>query len=360
MDKESYISYCKASDMKNTYGRYLTRKIAQNKFIALLCFPVFIFGKIIPKNKKLKIFGSMNGYDIVDNAKYMFINEFREGYYFITKNKDKLSTPIFKNVYPIYCFSIRGLILQLFAAEVYYTHSIFDFFSPLIMGAKIIALWHGVPGKKINTALPEQQKYLKKIPFVIYTYIMPYKYYAYCNEVYCPANNLIKIYKQSFKIGNPKIIIHKQPRNIYAKKYEKMRQKRILYAPTYRENGNIYAMMDSLGFFQDNIIQYIIDNKIDFVIRPHPIDMQQLEAKDLPSCYKLDRSGDIYDSIGSYNLLITDYSSLYYDALELGIEVKILQNDLKKYCQKNGLFEEFYDYILNNSYSKLDCILENF
>ena len=157
----------------STYNKYLSHKIATSKFLSILCFPLYIISLLVPKNKKIKLFGSMNGYQVVDNAKYMFINEYKKGYYFITKNKQILDTPIFSDVYPVFCYSLKGLLLQLIAKEVYYTHSVFDFFSPLIMGADVIALWHGVPGKKINTALLEQKKYLKKLPFFLYTYIIP-------------------------------------------------------------------------------------------------------------------------------------------------------------------------------------------
>ena len=334
--------------MKKSYNDYLKRPIANNKIIAIICFPLFLFSKIIPKSNKIKLFGSMNGFDIVDNSKYLFINEYKKGYYFITKNKDILKAPVFENVYPVYYLSLKGIILQLIASEVYYTHSIFDYFSPIIMGSKIIALWHGVPGKKINTALEEQKKYLRKIPFFIYAYIFPYKYYAYCNEVWCPSENLVPIYNECFKIGKPKIIIHKQPRNIYSKQLQS-NNNLIIYAPTYRRNINLYSLMNSLGFFDATTIELLEKHKIQIVIRPHPIDLEILKNTQLPDCYKLDSSADIYSSICSYDLLITDYSSLYFDALELNIKTIFLQNDINDYNTKNGLFDSFKDLIKKES-----------
>lgn len=345
--------------MKTNYNDYLKRNIANNKFIAILCLPIFIFSKIIPKSKKVKIFGSMNGYDITDNSKYLFINEYKQGYYFITKNKTKLKTPIINDIYPIYYLSLKGLILQLIASEAYYTHSVFDFFSPLIMGAKVIALWHGVPGKKINTALIEQKKYLKKVHLFLYTYIFPYKYYAYCNEVWCPNNALLTTYKECFIIGNPKIIIHKQPRNIYAKNME-ANKNIILYAPTYRKNKSIYDIMKSLYFFNNETIDILNQNNIKIIIRPHPIDLKFLLNSNLPDCYELDCTGDVYDSIRSYGLLITDYSSLYYDAIELGIKTEFLQNDIDEYDYDNGLFDSFRNIIISNSTNNIVNVIKKY
>ena len=113
---------------QNLYSKYLKHPIASNKLLASLCFPLYILALIIPKNKKIKIFGSMNGYAITDNSKYMYIHEYAKGFYFITKNRDLLQVPIFGNNYPVFCYSIKGLLLQLLACEVYYTHSVFDFF----------------------------------------------------------------------------------------------------------------------------------------------------------------------------------------------------------------------------------------
>ncbi len=333
---------------QNSYSKYLKHPIASNKFLSVLCFPLYLLVLIIPKNKGIKLFGSMNGYAIVDNSKYMYVNEYRKGFYFITKNKELLKVPIFDNNYPVYCFSLKGLILQIIAYEVYYTHSIFDFFSPLVMGAKVFALWHGVPGKKINTALDEQKKYLNTIPFFIYNYIFPYKYYAYCKYVFCPSEELINIYKECFQIGRPKIIIHKQPRNLYAAQNIK-ENNIILYAPTYRRNRSIVEIMEYLGFFKDDFLSFIKENKVTIVIRPHPIDLDDLLKKELPNTFSIDRSKDIYETITKYSLIITDYSSLFYDALELNIPVKILQNDFDLYKKENGLFSSFEEYINDNS-----------
>lgn len=345
--------------MKKTYNSYLNHIIARNKIVTLLCFPIYILAIIIPKIKKIKVFGSMNGFDIVDNSKYLFINEYKKGYYFITKNKDKLDNPIINDIYPIYYLSFKGLLLQLFASEVYYTHSVFDFFSPIIMGAKVIALWHGVPGKKINTALEEQKKYLKPINFFLYTYIFPYKYYAYCKEIWCPNEDLISVYKECFTIGKPVVKIHKQPRTIYAKKNQ-IEKKLFLYAPTYRKDTDLYKIMDSLLFFDKQTIDLLNKYNIKIVIRPHPIDYELLSNQNLPACYELDNSQDIYNSICSYELLITDYSSLYYDATELGIQTMFLQNDIETYDFKNGLFDSFKQLIYSTSKHNIIEVLNDF
>lgn len=321
----------------------------------IICFPLFILAKILPK-MNFYIFGAMNGYAVADNSKYFFINTYKPNYYWITKNRDLLKICIFENHFPIYAYSLKGLFLQLFAKKAFYTHRIDDFVSPLIMGAEITAFWHGVPFKKIGAAehnetdIPALKKLLRNIRIKI----MPYSYYMYCNKVVCPDSKYEDIFHSCFAVSKPQILFEQYPRVQFALKRTK--ERKILYCPTYRKNRNLTDVIFSIGILNEAFINWLENNNIDFIIRPHPIDLEKMNIVSFPKRILIDESIDLYETINLYPVILTDYSSIMYDAESLGIKVFLVADDIQEYASsENGLFETFLSYIHDNHF---ECINE--
>lgn len=343
--------------MMVSYKSYYSKNRWWFHIKTILSFPLFILAKVLPK-MNFFIFGSMSGYAVADNSKYFFINTYKSNYYWITKNKSLLKTSIFENHFPIYAYSFKGIFLQLFAKKAFYTHRIDDFFSPLIMGAEIIAFWHGVPFKRIGAAEHSETDSSKLKIFLrgIRTKIMPYAYYMYCNKVVCPEKKYEEIFLLCFANSKPKIMIEPYPRVQFAPKKEK--QRRILYCPTYRKNKNLSDVIYSIGFLDDAFINWLDSNAIDFTIRPHPIDAEKIHLISLPKRIQVDKSMDLYETINQYPVILTDYSSIMYDAESLGIAVLLIANDVQEYAMnENGLFEDFLLHIQNNHYECADELI---
>lgn len=321
----------------------------------IIYFPLFILAKTLPK-MNFFIFGSMSGYAIADNSKYFFINTYKPNYYWITKNKELLKVCIFENHVPIYAYSLKGVFLQLFAKKAFYTHRIDDFISPLIMGAEITAFWHGVPFKKIGAAEHNEVDIsaLRKLLRSIRITIMPYSYYMYCNKVVCPNQKYEEIFRHCFATSKPQILIEQYPRVQFALK--KAKERKILYCPTYRKNRNLTDVIFSIGILNDTFINWLENNDIDFIIRPHPIDAEKMNSILLPRKISIDESVDLYETINQYPVILTDYSSVMYDAEALGIKVFLVADDIQEYAaSENGLFENFLSYIQDNHF---ECVNE--
>ncbi|SDN37831.1 CDP-glycerol glycerophosphotransferase family protein [Pseudomonas jinjuensis] len=312
------------------------------KAIYPLLWPIALLSKLTPKNKNIKIFSSMSGYQIADNAKYLFLNTPINNRRWITKNKELCKSATI-TPRPIYAYSLRGIYLQLTAKEAYFTHSIFDFVPMLIMGSKIINLWHGVPLKEIGPPSDWKNKsVLRRRILTIYYKVFKYAYYMHCDTVVCPEKSLEDDYKRFFSIPNPKIKIEKQARNTFSKKQEKRLE--ILYAPTHRmqiPGSNIKDTLEKTRVFSKIISDFLKKHDIVLVIRPHPIDSESIKSIDLLHPYILDTSIDIYESINKYALVITDYSSLFYDSNELNIPCMVVAHDPACYIKAVGLTPKY-------------------
>ena len=130
-----------------SYKNFRQKNTLQN----LIQFPITIFlsilSRILPK-ANYEIYGSMNGFKICDNSKFLFNNTTFKESYFITKNQnifEDINLKINKKI--IYAYSLKGIYLQLRAKKIYWTHGLNDFIPSLVIGSYIVGLQHGLPGK---------------------------------------------------------------------------------------------------------------------------------------------------------------------------------------------------------------------
>lgn len=305
--------------------------------------------------------------DFSDNAKAMFEyldNDFDEKYILIWSLSDeKISENLSKNgINNCMQMSIKGLY-QLFRSKyLVVTHNTFG-------GLKsknqfLINLWHGMPLKSMgfldkmlsNNEKEETIRISNSIDILISTSAITRNAMVSC-----------------FGISPTKVYILGQPRNdkLFSKrnhenlakllkkdlsKYKKI----VLFTPTYRiwderiegipRDNNIFNFPDfDEGLFQ----KFLKDNQCLFLFKLHPQEeMQYLnkfnwlkENMILVSTKMLnDNLMDIYDFLGAVDILITDYSSIYFDFLLLNRPIIFVPSDLKEYNESRGFVLEPYDF----------------
>jgi CDP-glycerol glycerophosphotransferase len=123
--------------------------------------------------------------------------------------------------------------------------------------------------------------------------------------------------------------------------------KNILYAPTWRPTSGV-RLFPFEDFSRDTLADFLTINKINIFIRSHPNFEDEIDAEllKLPNIYLF--SGKIYPEIMDYlnvfDLLITDYSSIYFDYLLLDRPIVFLPYDYDQYNEEIGfavLYKEF-------------------
>lgn len=207
----------------------------------------------------------------------------------------------------------------------------------------IINLWHGVPLKKI--ALMENN--LNPITRIYFKYIFS-KNYSY---VLTTSNKLVDIMKQSFDIDGSKVKVLGQPRNdaIFNKNDRKKilfdlygelpnYTKIILYAPTFRDK-NKTKFFPFADFNQSELNKFLNRNKLLLFIRCHQSELNNVIKIDSERVKFIneDKVEDIMDIINIFDLLITDYSSIYIDYLLTMNPVLFLPYDKNDYIKTRGL-----------------------
>lgn len=223
-----------------------------------------------------------------------------------------------------------------------------DDYAPLIYPLKIrknvkfIQVWHASGAfKRVGFERPSANK--NSITHKNYT------------DVIVSSTNIIDDYSKSFGIDKDKIkplgtiktdmFFDKDKvdflKEQFKSKYQIFNKKIILYAPTFRGKG-IKSAYYSDALDLDSLLTRLGDDYV-ILFRNHPFVKRQ---KDLTSKNIIDISCEknIDDILPCIDLLITDYSSIIFDAMLLHKPVIFYVPDLEEYKEDRGFYYDFEDY----------------
>ena len=332
--------------MKNT-NKYIYIRLMN--FIRGIIFSfLYIF---IKKNKKRIIFTSTGNTKYDHNSKYLF--EYFLKYYTDFDVKYVINEPNLKNNleekignYFINTNSIKGMLYSL-KAYTWITSSI-----ELPVGGifqrinrLVIHLGHGTPLKNIGF-LEKNISTLKKVYYILiknnFSYVLSTSY------------DFDKIMSKFLNIPLKRIFTNGQPRldSIFEKKEDILNRvfkveknmKNILYAPTWRQDSETKLFPFS-DFNEKEIENFLEDNKINIFLRVHPdfeteIDEKLLKIKGI---YVLNSKvvKDISEYLSCFDLLITDYSSIFIDYLLLDKPILFLPYDFENYNEEIGFTVDY-------------------
>lgn len=213
----------------------------------------------------------------------------------------------------------------------------------------ILNLWHGIPLKKIGM----EQKNLSWFTRKYYKYLFADNY----EGVITTSSHLVHIMSRSFLVEPERIKVWGQPRNdvlfssnsegkgleeVFSGElppYEKV----VLYAPTFRDHEptQLFPFQD---MDRECLCQWLEEKKIFLCIRLHLYDqtgyqwIQELDRTGSRIRFlNEDRTVDIMEALKEFDLLITDYSSIYMDYLLTGKPILFLPYDQEAYLKERGM-----------------------
>ncbi len=252
------------------------------------------------------------------------------------------------------------------------THS--DYCSIKSNNQYLIDLWHGMPLKAMgfsdNLETPHT---LKSI----------YQVGKSDNFLIASSRIMKNALIASFLIDPRKVIITGQPRNdkLFLQNENKILNNininttnyntLILFAPTFRSWGNrVEGIPEYLKIFESNkFINFLKEKKILLILKLHPYDeeiiQKQLIIRDYDNINLITNDIleknflDIYDILSNFDILITDYSSIFFDFLLLNKPLIFYSPDIDQYSSIRGFLLEPYDFWTPGPKVKdIDCLIE--
>jgi len=323
---------------------------------------VYFLSLIIPKNKKIIIFGSRDGLIFGDNSRYLFIycNEKILSYKFIwlTKNPEVFS---YLNQIGFKCYfsnSLSGIFYSLISNWHIFSYTENDISDCFDYNVNKINLWHGFGLKKF-----EENKIKKKITFFKRKF-----YCVYLNRLY--SKNFLKYLSSD----TSNLIVSNFPRNDILKSSDKSLLKKyrtsqennfinkirnnkynIGYFPTYRKSGIDLIVKEDDKTFINIINENLIKNNSHVYFRSHIGLTLTKNSKyfnkelEKPKKYLLSQKRfsylqnelDLTSILNEMDILISDYSGVIIDYLILNRPIILYILDIKIYEKNTGLIIDY-------------------
>ena len=332
---------------------------------------------LVPPDRHLWLFGAWIGDVYGDNPKYLFEymlkfykNEYR--IFWVTRNKNIYKELTEKGIPVLYRNSFKCLFYTLRAGVVVYCNDIKDVnFSFLINQKKLlIQLWHGVGNKKICYdslyQMKDQQKNnIGHLFDKIFPFSDPFRFTAIIATSRLVADRLVS----AMKIPEKKVFITGYPRCdlFYSSASSKRDFTKVLYAPTFRKMGTelfLCRLPDTSMWQQINEI--FKKNNIKMYIKLHYKDLMNMkkEKQDISNYSNVSlvipsALYDVQEELLDTDILITDYSSIYFDFLLLDRPVIFFAFDLEEYNRDDqGIYEPLENIAAGPIVNDWDSVLE--
>ncbi|WP_297070270.1 CDP-glycerol glycerophosphotransferase family protein [Thermococcus sp.] len=322
--------------------------------LQLLASRILSLANMLPKDENRIVFYSTP--DVSDNALALFkyihsLNGGHELIWLLNKpNPGGLNTlrEQYPNTRAIPLYSPQGL-KELIRAKFIVTTDVLPVTPHL--GQRVIQLWHGLPGKKTGYEHPLGVKDL-------------YLYMDRWTTDFVTTSELVTgAFARQFMINPRKFRILGQPRNdgmltnlkrsrellsellnTDVERYDRV----LLYAPTYRYTSYLKDFEASVrvvkSLLSHRFTDFLETNSALLVIKPHKLVAEAIKAeiKDSENVKLLTNDMltknllTINDVMGAFDVLITDYSSIYEDYILLERPVVFYLPDRRELEEKSG------------------------
>jgi CDP-glycerol glycerophosphotransferase len=335
--------------------------------LLFLTIPLKAIGFLIPKSKKVWIFGNHLGEK--DNSFYLFryvqLNCPGIIAIWISKTNEKVSV---KTPSAYYYLSLKGIYYQYIAKVSIHTTGLGDFAKFTLANKYRVQLWHGIPIKHILLDSPETTpNFLSlKISRLMLQKLIATKSGHTYDLLIASSDHIKTVLAKAFNQPLHKIAITGYPRHdlIGSKRHSSNGQSHnILYAPTWRADTNKALKIVGEGI---NLISDAFGNHSSITLCIHPLNSQIKKAFKGTKNLSIYQGDDINKDLTSFDHLVTDYSSIAIDFAFLQRPVSFFTPDLSEYIVNRGVYQEYITLISdhqltndNNALIDVDLFFEH-
>ncbi|WP_163436658.1 CDP-glycerol glycerophosphotransferase family protein [Fibrobacter succinogenes] len=325
------------------------------------------------RDRNLWAFGCWIGKKYDDNAKFLFeyVNKNHSNIrcVWLTRNKNVVAQVRQLGYEAYLSSSFKGVMMSLRCGVAIMTNGLDDFGAiPLVGGAKIVALWHGVGGfKKIyNENYSGLKLNVKRTVDAVFNWVG--RDISLGTSEYTAERVM-----EQFDVKRDSIVITGQPRNdLFREKMERSSlvsnvdfdsySKVVLYMPTYRVSPNthrdtvkdILQELSSSEKFQD----YLKKENILFLVKLHPLTQFAMKSDNCHFQVLGDKQvRSVQHLLMAADCLVTDYSSCSVDYALLNRPIVFYVPDEADYLSYSSL-NDAYGRVVTDKALNVDDLIE--
>ncbi|MCZ8167490.1 CDP-glycerol glycerophosphotransferase family protein [Silanimonas sp.] len=317
---------------------------------------VWLVISCVPRRRELWLFGAWNGRKFIDNPKYIYreaLTRHPEIQAMWVAKDQRLFEDMRRRGLPVVLArSPRGVWAQLRAGAVIFTHSAEWDFDALWLGWPVrrIQTWHGMPIKRIG--YDNDKDWQPQLRARITTLLWPYRNDR-AHLILAAADVDAVTYRRAFNVEPQDVVLTGYPRNDLLAASRSLTSRRdrlrVIYMPTLRGTpGSAFPLLSEGGFDFQTVDLELARLGIDLFIKAHPV-QRFCEADEghfaaARHIYRHTGESDIYEELGDFDALITDYSGIYFDFLLTERPIIMAPFDLNQYLSSDrGLYFQYDD-----------------
>ena len=350
----------------------IVRKVKTVLTYFLVYYPIYFFSFLTPRKKNRWVFG--NGKAMSDNAKYLYLdvtkNHKEIESIWICTNKLETQKLINKGVDAYYYLSIRGIYYLLTGGVFIASHYLHEVGMMWALGrAKYINLWHGIPLKNLAYKTSSEVSGNKMMSSRLGFIYRPFNLHLLRKpDIFLSTSATItKYFSECFRVPMKQFIEADYPRckpltdkknasipqllesNDLIEGYWHSRRKTSIYMPTMRDSREENYLSEAMIDWKK--LQELLEQKNDLLLlKLHPrTPMSALSAfSNFKNIKLLPNQLDIYPLLPHIDVLITDYSSIFFDYMHLKDKHTIFfPFDYEQYVSKDRDLAFDYDENIN-------------
>ncbi|OHA69125.1 MAG: hypothetical protein A3J68_02015 [Candidatus Wildermuthbacteria bacterium RIFCSPHIGHO2_02_FULL_48_16] len=347
-------------------GRHIARLLT-HPFL----FLVYAISHLFPRNKRLWVFGIPKKFTW--SSKYLFLylankKETEIQYAWISRDR-ALIAELSSRGYPAYFWlSPKAFWICLRAGFYVIDASMETINYWLSGGAKEVMMWHGIPLKKIERDIKKGESVDAKVQqskgfarFMV-GILLPW---VFRKPDYVTATSPVfqDIFVSAFGVRKENVFVAGFPKNdvyfadvpgadigadrealVKLNNLKKAGTKTVLYAPTWRDTGgdSFFEKPDDLKVLDD----FLQKEQLVFFLKLHPLAQKSASASLRGARYQnivcVNPDSDADPLLSFVDILVTDYSGIYFEFLLLDRPMVFFPFDYQKYVTRDR--ELYFDY----------------
>ena len=324
-----------------------------------LMFLVYLISGVIPRDRLLWVFGSYGG-RFADNSKSLFLHCSSDRSnpihcVWISRNSSTVKTLNHMGLPAYHAYSLQGLWYTLRAGVWVFDAYVSDINFWTSRGASKVNLWHGLPLKKVERDIDDPNSRYYQIHHGSFFQKLSLRlFYPWLSETYdmviSTSEYVSRVFASAFGITYQRVPVTGFPRNdvlfkdtedallgsnAYYHRITTVSQagKRVIaYMPTFRDNAESGC---DLPFNWEELDEFLQVRSACLFLKLHTNDCSALPGEHYRNVFVVPSETDFYPILRLVDVLITDYSSIYFDYLFIDRPVVIYTYDLEEYKNRN-------------------------
>lgn len=320
---------------------------------------------LFPRSKKIWIFDSWRGERFADNAKYLFLyahsNTVDVKCVWLSRSREIIAVLRERGYEAHHVNSPWGLYYTLRSKVHIFDSHPYSFNYWVAGGALTLNLWHGLPFKKLfeDARATKQHNWLyasRGLRRLWHSYFNP-RHLVRGEYVAIPGAFWTEIFSRAFRVPKQNLLIAGYMRNevlsttikdselgVDLHALETIRnlhnsgKKTVIYMPTFRDGKN-NPILDGIKDFRQ-LDAFFREHDTHFFLKFHHEKTLILEG--LTHIHVIDSATDAYPIVRYVDILITDYSGIFFDFLLLDRPIILFPFDIDDYTKVRR--EMYFDY----------------